>query len=104
MDAILHALAEPRRREALRLVWQHERAAGEIHALLADVTFGAVSQHLRVLREANLVSVRADGRRRLYTANRDAMGTLGTWLEEMWSVALDELKQLAEDEQHQDSR
>src|SRR5262245_13701292 len=51
MQALLHALATPRRREILRLVWDAERPAGEIHAALGDVTFGAVSQHLRVLRD-----------------------------------------------------
>ena len=48
MDAALKALAEPRRRDILRLVWSQELAAGEIAARF-DVTRPAISQHLRVL-------------------------------------------------------
>ena len=60
MPLPLAAVAEPRRREILRMIWDQERPAGEIAAAF-DVTFGAVSQHLRVLREAGLVEVRKDG-------------------------------------------
>ena len=94
MDA-LHAVAEPRRREILRLVWDAERSAGDVAAHF-DVTFGAVSQHLAVLRKAGLVSVRKDGNRRLYRADRAALGPLATWLESMWSAELDTLAALAE--------
>jgi DNA-binding transcriptional ArsR family regulator len=59
----LRAVSEPRRQQILRLVWDRERPAGDIAASF-DVTFGAVSQHLRVLHDAGLVSVRRDGRRR----------------------------------------
>jgi DNA-binding transcriptional ArsR family regulator len=91
----LHAVAEPRRREILRLVWDAERSAGDVAAHF-DVTFGAVSQHLAVLRKAGLVSVRKDGNRRLYRADRAALGPLATWLESMWSAELDTLAALAE--------
>ena len=94
MDA-LHAVAEPRRREILRLVWDAERSAGDVAAHF-DVTFGAVSQHLAVLRKAGLVSVRKDGNRRLYRADRAALGPLAAWLESMWSQELDTLAALAE--------
>jgi DNA-binding transcriptional ArsR family regulator len=60
MHAVLRALAEPRRREILRLTWRSERAAGELHRALGGVTFGAVSQHLKVLADAGLVDVRRD--------------------------------------------
>lgn len=73
-------------------------AAGAIHRALGDVTFGAVSQHLRVLKEAGLVSARRDGRRRLYAARREDMGPLADWLEGMWSDSLGSLKALAEGE------
>jgi DNA-binding transcriptional ArsR family regulator len=79
----------------LRLVWDRERAAGEIAAAF-DVTFGAVSQHLGVLREAGLVTVRRDGRRRLYRAAKREMGPLRRTLEVLWEERLDELKTLAE--------
>ncbi|HQQ78695.1 MAG TPA: helix-turn-helix domain-containing protein, partial [Thermoanaerobaculia bacterium] len=62
MNATLAALGTPRRREILRLVWEEERSAGAIHGALPDVTFGAVSQHLRVLRDAGLVACRVEGR------------------------------------------
>lgn len=96
MDALLKAVGTPRRREILRLVWGRERSAGEIHHALGDVTFGAVSQHLRVLREAGLVVVRREGRRRCYIARRRNLGPLRAWLEAMWDSALYELKLKAE--------
>jgi DNA-binding transcriptional ArsR family regulator len=96
MNAALAALATPRRREILRLVWSGERSAGAIHAALPDVTFGAVSQHLRVLFGAGLVSCRAEGRGRYYRARRSALGPFRNALEAQWAGALDRLKLLAE--------
>ena len=96
MTSTVHALGTPRRREILRLVWDRERTAGEIHGALGDVTFGAVSQHLRVLAEAGLVTRRRDGRRRLYRARRTALGPFRRWLESTWDDALYELKLRAE--------
>src|SRR5215218_4368408 len=94
MDA-LQVIAEPRRREILRLVWETEESAGDIAARF-DVSFPAVSQHLAVLREAGFVSVRRDGTRRLYRADRDALGDLADVLQRMWADTLDELATLAE--------
>jgi DNA-binding transcriptional ArsR family regulator len=96
MDAV-QIVAEPRRREILRLVWDAERSAGEI-ADAFDVTFGAVSQHLGVLRRAGLVLVRQDGTRRFYRANKRALGPMVSWLESMWADQLDRLAALAEEE------
>jgi DNA-binding transcriptional ArsR family regulator len=96
MDAV-QIVAEPRRREILRLVWDAERSAGEI-ADAFDVTFGAVSQHLGVLRRAGLVLVRQDGTRRFYRANKQALGPMASWLESMWADQLDRLAALAEEE------
>jgi DNA-binding transcriptional ArsR family regulator len=96
MESIFQALGTPRRREMLRLVWEHERSAGEIHAALGDVSFGAVSQHLRVLERAGVVSWRRSGRNRIYSARRARLGKLGEWLESMWDDALYELKLGAE--------
>ena len=59
MEAALKAIAEPHRREILRLVWNRERPAGEIAAEF-DVSHAAISQHLRVLKEAGLVTERRD--------------------------------------------
>jgi DNA-binding transcriptional ArsR family regulator len=95
----LAALASPRRQEILRLVWANELAAGEIHAAMKDVTFGAVSLQLGALHRAGLVSRRPQGRRRLYRANRNALGPIGRVLERMWHDALWRLKLHAELEQ-----
>ena len=95
----LAAVASPRRREILRLVWRHERIAGDIHAAMPDVTFGAVSLQLRALVEAGLVEVRAEGRHRYYRARREAFGPIGTLLEGMWADSLWRLKLHAELEQ-----
>jgi DNA-binding transcriptional ArsR family regulator len=76
----LQVIAEPTRRRILGLVWDRELSASEI-AERFDSTFGAVSQHLAVLRDAQLVSQRRHGNRRFYRANREA-------LEAMWRDTL----------------
>jgi DNA-binding transcriptional ArsR family regulator len=96
MEALLAAVTAPRRRAILRMVWDGERTAGDIHRALGDVTFGAVSQHLSVLRSAGLVERRVDGKQRFYRARKQALGPLRRWLEQMWSDALYELKWRAE--------
>lgn len=96
---MLEALASPRRRELLRLCWSEPRSAGELHRALGDVTFGAVSQQLRVLADAGLVSCEKRGRHRLYRARRAAVGPLRGWLERHWDDALYHLKLHAELEQ-----
>ena len=95
-SALLAAIASPRRREILRLVWSDELAAGDIHRRMPDVTFGAVSLQLRALTSAGLVESRADGRHRLYRARRDALGPVAGMLEGMWGDALWQLKLQAE--------
>ncbi len=95
MDAALKALAEPRRRDILRLVWHEELAAGEIAARF-DVTRPAISQHLRVLSEAELVTERRDGTRRLYRARPETLREVQTFLAEFWDQRLDRLRDLAE--------
>jgi DNA-binding transcriptional ArsR family regulator len=97
--AMLAALASPRRREILRLVWREERQAGAIAAAMPDVTFGAVSLHLRALQQAGLVEVRQEHRRRFYRARPRALGPMRKWLEQMWDDALWTLKLQAELEQ-----
>lgn len=97
--AVLTALASPRRREILRLVWDRERAAGEIHGAMPDVSFGAVSLHLRALSEAGLVACRREHRHRFYSARREVLGPVGAALERMWDDALWRLKLRAELEQ-----
>ena len=96
MDTALRALAEPRRREILKLVWTEELPAAQIAAQFDDVTRSAVSQHIGVLREAELVIERRDGTRRLYRANQAQMGRLRQFLDEYWTGSLQRLQHLAE--------
>ncbi len=96
MDIAFKALAEPRRREILKLVWSRELPATEIADQFHDVTRSAISQHLTVLREAELVTERRDGVRRLYRANHIQMDRLRRFLDEYWSGSLERLKHLAE--------
>lgn len=98
-SAVLAAVASPRRREILRLVWDRERAAGEIHGAMPDVSFGAVSLQLRALADAGLVACRHEHRHRFYRARRDALGPVAAALEQMWDDALWRLKLQAELEQ-----
>jgi len=98
IDAALDALADPRRREILRLVRDAELPAGEI-ASRFDVTRPAISQHLAVLRAAGLVTERRDGVRRLYRARPEALDEVRGWLEAFWDDNLDRLKAAAEAEE-----
>ena len=95
MDTMLRALADGTRRRILALVWRDERTAGEIAAEFA-MTRPAVSQHLAVLRDSKLVSVRPDGTRRLYRANRQSMARLRAELGAFWDDRLAQLRDLAE--------
>ncbi len=99
-EAILHALAEPRRRAILRLLGRDERPAGDIAAHFMDVTGPAISQHLRVLRQAGLVEERRAGTRRLYKARPQGLAELRAWLRDFWDDNLASLKDAAEAEQH----
>jgi len=98
MDQLLQALATPRRREILRIVRRRERSAGEIHRAIGALTFGAVSQHLGVLEDAGLVSVRKEGRSRIYSVRLEGLRPLREWMDSMWDDALARLARLAESE------
>ena len=96
MDAALKALAEPRRRAILRLVWSQELPATDIADQFRDVTRPAISQHLAVLKDAELVTERRDGTRRLYRANADTMAELRAFLDDYWTTGLERLRDVAE--------
>lgn len=98
MDVALKAIANPHRREILRLVGLGELSAGEI-AERFDVTRPAVSQHLSVLKEAGLVDERRDGTRRLYRANPNGLVELRDYLDQFWGERLNALKREAEREE-----
>ena len=96
MDAALKALAEPRRREILRLVWSRELPATAIAEHFAEVTRPAISQHLGVLKGAGLVSERRDGTRRLYQARPEELRKLRDALDDYWTSGLERLRDVAE--------
>src|SRR5439155_1525340 len=73
LEEAMDAIASPRRRQILRLVWDGERSAGEI-AAASDVSWPAVSQNLGVLKRSGLVIERRAGTRRFYRADRLALG------------------------------
>jgi DNA-binding transcriptional ArsR family regulator len=98
MDAVLKAIAEPRRRAILRLVGDEERTSGDI-ARHFDVTGPAISQHLGVLKEAGLVTERRDGTRRLYLARKEPIADLRRFLDDFWDDRLDRLRDVAEQAQ-----
>ena len=95
-SALLAAVASPRRREILRLLWEHELTAGAIHQAMPDITFGAVSLQLKVLLDAGLVECQADRQFRVYRIRHDALSPVAPMLEQMWSDALWRLKLEAE--------
>ena len=96
-DASLRAIASPRRRQILKLVWHCERSSGEI-ASHFNISWPAVSQNLRVLEQAGYVRSRRSGTTKFYRADRSALGPLRTVLVKMWEDDLDRLATLAETE------
>src|SRR2546428_13840096 len=98
--AAFAARGEPRRRETLRLVSSRELSVGEI-ARRFDVTRPAISQHLRVLKEAGLVTERRDGTKRLYPSQPETIAQPWASPEGCWSESLAPLKAAAEREDKQ---
>src|SRR4029434_430830 len=94
--ARLSAVASPRRREILRLLWDQELTAGSIHQAMPDVTFGAVSLQLKVLLDAGLGESRGGAAFRVYRVRREALAPVAAMLESMWTDALWHLKLKAE--------
>lgn len=103
VDAAIRALAEPRRRRILRLVWNAELSAGQI-ASRFEVTRPAISQHLRVLVNAGLVTERRQGTHRFYRARPEGIAGLRAFLEEFWDERLLRLKHAAEIEERSSAR
>ena len=95
MEEALRALADPGRRRILTLVRSEERAAGEIAAEL-PITWPAVSQHLRVLKSAGLVSERREGTRRYYRARPEGLDDVRAFLDGFWDEKLQTLKREVE--------
>src|SRR5262252_6936751 len=96
----LQVIAAPSRMRILELVWDREMSAGEIAAEF-DVSWSAVSQHLRVLREAGFVVERRAGTSRIYRTDQAALGSLRAIVEDHWRRGLGQVKDLAEAEQRE---
>ncbi len=100
MDAFT-VLADPTRRQIIESLCMGERAFGEI-AEQFEMSRPAVSQHLKVLREADIVTVRAEAQRRIYCLNDAALDEVDEWLQKVrrfWSGRLDKLEQALRDEE-----
>jgi DNA-binding transcriptional ArsR family regulator len=99
----LQVIAAPRRLRILELVWDQELSAGEIAAQF-EVSWPAISQHLRVLKEAGFVVERRQGTSRIYRTDRAALGSLRSVVEDHWRRGLGRVKDLAEAEQREKDR
>ena len=91
----MDALGDPTRRAIFEQLRRGPRAVGEIAGEL-PVSRPAVSQHLRVLKEAGLVTERRDGTRRLYRLDPDGLGELRDYFDQFWDAALADFKATAE--------
>ncbi len=92
-------LADPTRRQIIESLCRGERSFGEI-AEQFEMSRPAVSQHLKVLREANIVTVRAEAQRRIYGLNKDGLDEVDEWLQKVrryWLGRLDKLEQALRD-------
>lgn len=91
---IFAALSDPTRRAIVEFLAQGEQSAGSITGAF-ELSAPAISQHLKALKQAELVSVRVDGQRRIYSLNAEGLRALDGWLERMrrfWDACLDDLE------------
>ncbi|WP_222127384.1 helix-turn-helix transcriptional regulator [Bacillus sp. X1(2014)] len=98
IEKVLHALAEPRRRDILYLVRDGELTSSAI-ASHFDISAPAISQHLKVLEQSGLVVVRRDGTKRYYGIRRDGFTELKQYIDRFWDDSLLRLKEAAEEEE-----
>ena len=96
---VLQAIAEPHRREILILLQNTELSASEIAAHFTDVTRPAISQHLMLLAQVGLVTMRRQGTKRLYRTRPEGLEDLRRFLESFWDEQLRVLKHAAETEE-----
>jgi DNA-binding transcriptional ArsR family regulator len=100
-NAAFAALSDPTRRQVLERLADGPRAVGELAEGL-PVSRPAVSQHLKVLKEAGLVNDRQEGARRIYAIDPGGLGAMRAWLDQFWETALaafkDEAQRAASDE------
>jgi DNA-binding transcriptional ArsR family regulator len=96
-EAVFDALGDATRRQVFGRLRKGPRSVGEL-ALGLGVSRPAVSQHLRVLKQARLVQDRAQGTQRIYSVNPQGIDAVRGWLDDFWGDALDRFKALAERE------
>jgi len=96
-DRVFAALADPTRRSVFERVAEQPRTVGALAANL-PVSRPAVSQHLKVLKDAGLVVDEARGTARIYRIDPEGLGPIRRWLEEHWDRSLQNFKRLAEQE------
>ncbi|HVA06583.1 MAG TPA: metalloregulator ArsR/SmtB family transcription factor [Acidimicrobiales bacterium] len=94
-ELVFSALADPTRRAIFECLSGHPAAVGEIAALL-PVSRPAVSQHLKVLKEAGLVAARPEGNRRIYQLDPAGIAELRSYLDRFWDCALTSFKTVVE--------
>src|SRR3954470_24041039 len=95
---VFEAIAQPKRREILRLLAAGEMSAGEVASRFA-ITQPAISQHLKVLKEAGLITERRDAQRRLFSVRAEGLADLNSFLAQVLPAGLARLKRVAEEEQ-----
>jgi DNA-binding transcriptional ArsR family regulator len=100
---VFEAIAQPTRREIMRLLADGERTAGDVVAHFS-LSQPAISQHLKVLRETGLVNERREGTRRLYSVRPEGMADLHSFIAEVLPAGLARLKRAAEAEQKRKTR
>jgi DNA-binding transcriptional ArsR family regulator len=98
IQTTLNALVEPRRREIIMLVHRNELTSSAIAAYF-DISASAVSQHLKVLVESGLVTVRREGSRRYYRLRKVGFADVKAFIDQFWDDALFLLKETAEEEE-----
>jgi len=92
---VLNALADPTRRDIFERLAAGPQSVGAL-ALDLPISRPAVSQHLRVLKDAGLVSDHAEGTRRVYRIDPAGLGAMRQWLDRFWDASLDAFKAEAE--------
>ena len=95
-EEVFAALAAPKRQQILQLVRDEPLSVGAI-AQSCGASQQAVSHHLQVLRDAGLVDMKRDGRRRLYVVNPDGFDSVGSFVADLWPAGLSKLRDAIED-------
>lgn len=102
IEKIIHALSEPKRRDILHLVHEEELTSSVI-ASHFDISAPAVSQHLKVLEESGLVTIRKAGTKRYYGIRREGFSEIKQYVDRFWDDRLLLLKEAAEEEERRNN-